>query len=241
MSASDPTAAPVGGAARPRARADQLRLAPLRERDLDGVEVPRHDGVREELPRLLDDLVAEVARREVHEREQPHVGLPCDERGLAGGRVQRLPRALALVGEERRLVDEHVRAPGRLDDRGRGRRVPAEHELATGPRRAEHLLRRHDRTVGERHRLSALEPPALRPVRDAELVRDLHVEAARPLVLDERVAERRHAVVDRERLERVAAPLEPRARVELDRLHRVRQPAEDCGGAPRRSRRPTGP
>ena len=54
---------------------DQRRLAALGERDLDRVEVARHDRVREHRPRLVADLAREVARREVGQGEQPHAGV----------------------------------------------------------------------------------------------------------------------------------------------------------------------
>ena len=51
-----------------------MRLAALRERDLDRVEVARDDRVREHLARLVADVAREVARGEMREREQPHLG-----------------------------------------------------------------------------------------------------------------------------------------------------------------------
>ena len=55
-----------------------------------------------------------------------------------------------------------------------------------------------DAAVGQRHGLAALQSAALGARRDAERLGLLDVEAAGPLVLDERVADRGHAVVDRE-------------------------------------------
>ena len=105
-------AAPAAGAAR-----DEHGVAPLGERDLDHVEVARHDGVGEELARLLGHLAAEVAARDVREGEQAHACLLRGERRLGGGRVPGLAGALPLVGAEGRLVDEQV-------DAGRPRRRP---------------------------------------------------------------------------------------------------------------------
>ena len=102
---------------RPRARTDELGLAALRERDRDEVEVSWHDRRREELRRLLDDLVPEVPRRHVGECEQLDARLARDQRRFAGRRVSRLAGAVALVREERRLVDEEVGARRRLYDR----------------------------------------------------------------------------------------------------------------------------
>src|SRR5581483_6465280 len=81
--------------------------------------------------------------------------------------------------------------------------------------------------VRQRQRLAALEDPAFATGRNAERVGRLDVEAARAVVLDERVAERRDAVVERERVDAVLAALELLAHVELDEGEPVRQPAEE--------------
>jgi len=120
-----------GRPARAGARAHQLRFAPLRERDRDQVEVARDDRRGEELCRLLHHLVPEVPRRDVCEREKLHARLLRDERRFARGRVRRLPRARALVGQERRLVDENVGTRCRLHNRGCRRRVSRHDELPT--------------------------------------------------------------------------------------------------------------
>ena len=87
-------------AAAPRAALDERRLAALGERDLDDVEVARNNGVREQLPRLVSDLPAEVAARDVREREHLDAGLSRDERGLPRRGVARLSRTLELVRAE---------------------------------------------------------------------------------------------------------------------------------------------
>ena len=141
--------------------------------------------------------MAEVARRHVREREELHAGLAGDERGLAGCGVPGLPRALALVGEERRLVHEEVRAGRGVDDRRRRRGVAGEDDLPARARLAENVGRRDDAPVGERHALAALEKSALTSVRHAEPGRLVDVEPPGTLVLDEGVADRGDAVVDR--------------------------------------------
>src|SRR3954453_10891457 len=88
----------------------ELGLALLGERDLDRVEVARDDSALEHRARLVADLAAAVARRDVGQGEEAHVGLQRDLRCLAGGAVVRLDRAAALLLDERRLVDEHVGA-----------------------------------------------------------------------------------------------------------------------------------
>ena len=84
------------------------------------------------------------------------------------------------------------------------------------------------RPSGEAHALAALEHAALRAVRHPEGRRDVDVEAARARVLDERVADRRHTVVDGERLDPVPVPLEHGAGLELHGRERIRQPSEDA-------------
>ena len=116
LAAGGDRSAPRGrrGAAR-----DEHRLAALGERDLDQVEVARHDGVGEQLARLLRDLAAEVAAREMRQREQPDAAA-CAASAASAAVEWLVSRArCALVGAERRLVDEQVDAR-----RGRRRRTP---------------------------------------------------------------------------------------------------------------------
>ncbi len=107
-----------------------------------------------------------------------------------------------------------------------GRRIAGQDELPTGARRAEDVLGRHDGAALERNGLSPLKHAALRPVRHAEPVSGADVEAARALGLDERIADGRNPVIDREDLETVVAAIERRAGLQLDQLERVRQAPE---------------
>src|SRR5919198_4392271 len=95
---------------------DQLRNAALRERDLDHVEVARYDRLGEDRARLARDLRAEVAVRQMREREQADIPTASDLGCLRRGLVQRLRGAFAFLVSECRLGDEHVGAPGGLDD-----------------------------------------------------------------------------------------------------------------------------
>ena len=90
------------------AQRSSVGAAPLGERDIDRVEVPRRLGPREHRACLVAQLAAGVARRDVGQGEQPHIGVPGGFRGLPGGAVERLGRPLELLVQERRLVDEHV-------------------------------------------------------------------------------------------------------------------------------------
>ena len=95
-------------------------------------------------------------------------------------------------------------------------RVAGDHDPATGPRRADDLLGPHAGDL-----LPALQAPEVRPLRHAERARRGGVEAARPVVLDERVAVRRHAVLDREGGDEIAVEADLLVRLELDELERV--------------------
>ena len=94
------------------------------------------------LARLARELAAEVARRDVRQREQAHAGVARELGRLQRGRVQRVGGAVALLLGERRLVDEHVGALGehahRLDRRGVARDddAPARPRLRRAPRPA---------------------------------------------------------------------------------------------------------
>ena len=108
-------------------------------------------------------------------------------------------------------ADHYLGLPGMLKTFSlRGREVPIAIHGPAGLRElfGDQLPGRHGRPVRERHRLSLLEPAALRPERDAERIRRLVVEPAGPLLLDERPADRADAVVERDRPHRVAVALD---------------------------------
>ncbi len=199
---------------------------PLREADVDDIEVLWNDGLGEDGARLADDLRPEIAVRQMGEREQAHPG--CERqlgRARCGG-VQRLLGALPLLGRERRFVDEDVRVRRSLEHGACRPRVAREDDLSSGPRRSEHLLGIHRGAVGKLDRLAALKPAEERPFRDLEPLRRLEVEAARACLLDEHVPVRREAVLDRERLDPVVLPRDAVARPKLDEGQLVAQPPE---------------
>ena len=125
-----------------------------------------------------------------------------------------LARPLALLVEERGLVDEHFGLAGRLEDDRRGSRIARDDELSAGARRAEHLVGRDDDPLVQLDRIAALEQAPLARV-DAESVGGLDVEAARPRLLDERVADRRDTVRRREGGQVVAVALDHCTRLQL--------------------------
>src|SRR5215210_2744563 len=117
-----------------------------------------------------------------------------------------LLRPLALVVAERGLVDEQVCALREVEERQGRRGVAGDAKSSARSRLPENLLGPHDGAVGQRDRLSRLEPAAIAPCTDAQRVCGLDVEAARPRLLYEGIAERRHAVRDPERRNAVVAP-----------------------------------
>jgi putative nucleotidyltransferase with HDIG domain len=206
----------------------ELGPAPLREADVDDIEVLRNHGLRENRARLTHDLGAEVAVRQVREGQEPHAG---GQRELCRARsrgVQRLLRALPLLDGERRLVHQDVGIHRCLEHGGGSTRVAGQCHLPPGPRGPEDLLGAHGASVGKLDGLAALEPPEERAFRNAEALRFLEVETARPRFLDQHVAVRRDAVLHRESLDPVVRPLHPLTRCELDEGQLVAQPAEDA-------------
>jgi hypothetical protein len=146
---------------------------------------------------------------------------------VKGGRVEGLVGPLALLRGEGRLVDEHVSLVRRLEHRTGGPGVPREHDLASRPRRPQHVLRAHHAPLPQLDRLARLEPSEERALRDAERQRALDVEAPWPWALDERVTVRRDAVLDLEGSDPVVAPLDGVARNEFHEVDLVGQLPED--------------
>ena len=108
--------------------------------------------------------------------------------GLAG--------ALALVGEERRLVHEEVGSCSGVDHGRRRRGVAREHDRPAGARLAEHIAGETTRPSASVTALAALELPAFAAVGHAEARRLVDVETSGPLVLDHGVADRGDPMVD---------------------------------------------
>src|SRR6185503_7339629 len=84
---------------------------PLREADVDDIEVLRNDRLREYGPRFADDLGPEVAVGEVREGQKTDARRDGKLRRGRRRRVQSLVRALALLQRERGLVNEDVGVP----------------------------------------------------------------------------------------------------------------------------------
>ena len=80
--------------------------APLREADVDDIEVLRNDGLRENGARLAEDLGPEITVRQMREGEHAGAGRRRELGRARRGRVQRLVGTLALLVRKRRLVDE---------------------------------------------------------------------------------------------------------------------------------------
>jgi hypothetical protein len=122
--------------------------------------------------------------------------------------VERPVGARLLLGREGRLVHEQIGLARHLEYLGRRPGVACEHDLATGPRRPEHLRGSHATAVGKLDGLAALQPAEERALRNAERLRGLEVEATGPWVLDDAVPVRCDPVFDREGEDAVIAALE---------------------------------
>ncbi len=97
------------------------------------------DRRREDRAGLAEELRAEVARRDVRQREQRDARVAGDLGGLDGGRVPRLAGAATVGVGERRLVHEHVCGRKEQHD-GRGADgVAGVDDGASRPRRADEL------------------------------------------------------------------------------------------------------
>src|ERR687891_833304 len=206
---------------------DESGAAPLAKPDVDDIEVPGNDRLGEDLARLPRDLGPEVAVGEVREHEHPDAGGTRELGCVHGGGVRGLGRAVALLGGERRLVDEHVRLAGDVEHGPRWSRVAGEDDLAPRPRRPQHLLWRDRGPAGQLDRLAALEPAEVRSLLDAERRGGGHVEPPRARSLDEGVAVRRDPVRDLEDDHAVVAAVEAVPRPQLDELERIRELSED--------------
>ena len=100
----------------------------------------------------------------MREGEELHAGFAGDKRSLAGGRVAGLARPLALVGEKRCLVDEKLGTGGGLDDGGCRAGIASEDERSARTHLSQHLSRRDDAPVRQRHALASLQKTALATV-----------------------------------------------------------------------------
>ena len=206
---------------------DETRPAPFRKADVDDIEVPRNDGFRENRPCLAGDFGAEVAVRQVRQRQHLHAGRTRQLGGAGRGRVQGLVCALLLLGGEGRLVHEDVRLPSHVEHLRRRARIPCQDDLAAGPRRAQHLFGDDRTPTGHVNRLAGLQASEERPFGDAEGAGGLDVEAPRPGILGEAVPVRGNAVLDRESEDPVVAAVASFAWAQLAQIDLVRQLAED--------------
>jgi hypothetical protein len=206
---------------------DETRPAPFRKADVDDIEVARNDRLRENRPCLAGNLGAEVAVRQVRQREHLHAGRTRQLGGAGRGRVQGLICPLLLLGGESRLVHEDVRLPSHVEHLRRRARIPGQDDLAPTPRRTQHLFGDDRTAAGHVNRLTCLQASEERPLGDAEGPGGLDVEAPRTRILGEAVAVRGDAVLDREGEDPVIAAVASFARAQLAQLDLVRQLSED--------------
>ena len=149
-----------------RATLHQARPTPLRKADVDDIEVPRHDRLGKDGPRLARDLGPEVPVREVREGEHLHLREPRDlcRPGRTG--VERLVGAGLLLGGKGRLVDEHIGLTSGLQHLAARPCIAGEDNLSPRARRAEDLLGEDAASLRKRDGLTGLQATEERPLRD---------------------------------------------------------------------------
>src|SRR5436190_18100596 len=191
------------------------RAALLRIWDLDFHEVLGDPHVPEDLLCVLEDgRRVLVARTHVREDENPDTRFLRDRRGLPRGGVP-IPVRLLLQRRVRgRVVDQDVRVIGDLHERLVRHRVSGIHDLASSPRRPEHVLR-PDRTVSDSDCLSFLQPAVEGSARYAERLRPVDAETPRARLLLQGVRVAGHRVDRLERLHGVLAAVDLSAGREL--------------------------
>jgi hypothetical protein len=141
--------------------------------------------------------------------------------------MERLVGPCLLFRRKRGLVHKEVGFASRLQHLARRTCVAGENDLATGARRPQHLLGSHGASVRKLDACAALQPAEERPLRDAERLRRVEVEAARTRALHQAVPVRPDAVLDREGEDAVVGSLEHVSGHELTQLHVVRELPED--------------
>src|SRR5947208_2304333 len=191
------------------------RAALLRIWDLDFHEVLGDPHVPEDLLCVLEDgRRVLVARTAVREDEDPDTRFLRDRRGLPR---RRMPIAVRLLLQRRirgRIMDQDVRSMGNLHARLVRHRVSGIHDLASSPRRPEHVLR-PDRTVSDSDCLSFLQPAVEGSARHSKRFRPVDAEAPRARLLLEGVGVAGHRVDRLERLHGVLAAVDLSAGREL--------------------------
>ena len=187
---------------------NEARPAPLREADVDDIEVPRHNRVGEDGTSLPRDLRTEVAIGEMRQREHADVRGARKLRDLDGGRVQGLIGPLLFFRSEGRLMHEQVGGLCRFEDYPGGPGVSGQDDLPPRSRRAQDPGGVHLVSVCRPNGLARLEAAEERAFGNPEGSRGLDVEAARPLRLDQGIAVRVHTVLDLEGADAVVTPIE---------------------------------
>ena len=182
----------------------QLGTAAFLERELDQVEVPRHDRIGEDGPRLSLDLPGPVAAREMREREQGDAGV-AGERAASSAVECSVSRARSASSSQNVASCTSRSAPrAAATTPSEGAVSPVSTTFRPGRGAPSTWSGLTTRAVGERHRLAPPAAPRAPALRDTERVGGGDVEAAGPLLLHERVADRDAPVEDRERAQLVA-------------------------------------
>jgi hypothetical protein len=205
---------------------DEARTAPLRKADVDDIEVPRHDRLRERDARLAHDLGAEVPIREMCEDEHLDAGFTCQLCSAEGCRVERLVCAVLLLRRERGVVHEDIGVASSFEDLARRARVARQGHLAPMSRRTENLVRLDCASFGQRDGVAVLQPAEEWPLRNTQRAGSLKVEASGTRRFEQCIAVCRDAVFDLERCDTVIPAVDRVAGSKFDELELVRELSE---------------
>jgi hypothetical protein len=145
---------------------DEAWAAPLRKADVDDIEVPRHDGFREDDACFAHDFWPEVPIREMREDEHLYARVTGQLGSAEGCRVEGLVCTVLLFRRERGVVHQDIGVASGLEDRGGGARVACQRNLAPVSRRTENLARLDGASFRQRDSLAVLQPAEERAFRN---------------------------------------------------------------------------
>src|SRR5690606_252831 len=152
------------------------------------------------------------------EHEPANPRLPRDACGLAGGGVSGAARPLRFVRAEGGFVDEEICLFGSLDGVAGGAGVAGINDEAPRAGRS-HDFAWVDAPAVDLDRLTAVELPPERPLRNPQLARTHRVEAAQARALADRITHTARPVRRAEGNDLVCAPVDRLSRLHPDDGH----------------------
>src|SRR6266545_1096464 len=150
-----------------------------------------------------------VTRREVGEQELSRAGTDRHTRRFRRGAVPGFDRARLFRVGEGAVVNQQVRARSGLRQRDAGPRVAGTRQLPSPTGGPEHVVRMDRSPIGQGDLLAGLKPAVKWTFGDSQLTRVADLELPWSHGLFEHIPERRHAVIDADRANRVAVALNP--------------------------------